>query len=70
MVVSKTAQTRHKTSKRPPNYYKNLRRELAAKGRTAPKHADKHQEKQKITSQEVEQVRHIQLSPVPIYDRD
>lgn len=39
-MVGKTAQARHKTSKRPPNYYKNLRRELAAKGRTAPKHAD------------------------------
>ena len=33
-------QTRHTISKRPPSYYKNLRRELAAKGRTAPKHAD------------------------------
>ena len=40
MVVSKTAQARRQTSKRPPSYYKNLRRELAAKGRTAPKHAD------------------------------
>lgn len=39
-MVSNIAQTRRKTSKWPPNYYLNLCRELAAKGRTAPKHAD------------------------------
>ncbi|KAL8855462.1 MAG: hypothetical protein Q9178_007895 [Gyalolechia marmorata] len=40
MTASEPGQTRRKTAKRPPSYYKNLRQELAAKGRTAPKHAD------------------------------
>lgn len=40
MTASKPGQTRRKTAKRPPSYYKNLRQELAAKGRTAPKPAD------------------------------
>ena len=40
MVVGKTAQARRKATKRPPSYYQNLRRKLAVKGRTAPKHAD------------------------------
>ena len=53
MAVSKTAQARRKTTKRPQSYYKNLRRALTAEGRTAPKHAEKHQEEQKITPQEV-----------------
>lgn len=40
MTASKSGQARRKTAKRPPTYYKNLRQELAAKDRTAPKHAD------------------------------
>jgi len=40
MAAGRTAQARRKSTKRPPSYYKNLRQELAAKGRTAPKHAD------------------------------
>ncbi|KAK3170219.1 hypothetical protein OEA41_009605 [Lepraria neglecta] len=40
MAAGKTAQAHRKTTKRPPSYYKNLRQELAAKDRTAPKHAD------------------------------
>ncbi|MCJ1367095.1 hypothetical protein MMC16_006227 [Acarospora aff. strigata] len=40
MAAGKTAQARRKTTKRPPSYYKNLRQELAARGRTTLKHAD------------------------------
>jgi len=40
MSAGKTARARRKTVKQLPNYYKNLRKELAAKGRTALKHAN------------------------------
>ncbi|KAL8997376.1 MAG: hypothetical protein Q9188_006340 [Gyalolechia gomerana] len=40
MTANRPRQAPRKIAKRPPSYYKNLRQELAAKGRTAPKHAD------------------------------
>jgi len=40
MTADKTPQARRKTTKQPLSYYKNLRKELAAKGRTASKHTD------------------------------
>ena len=40
MSAGKVAQARRKNMKRPPSYYKKLRRELKTKGRTAPKQSD------------------------------
>ena len=68
MVMDKTASTRHKTSKQPPSYYKNLRQELAAKGSDCSEACGQHQEEQKVTPQEVEQIRSIEPSLAPIHE--
>lgn len=66
MFVGKTVQARRKTTKRPPSYYKNLRGELVAKGRTARKHADNTKKSKRITPQKMKQVRHTESSPAPL----